>query len=67
MVPLATVPGDSIFLFFGGQVLYVLRGASGLVPHYIYRGEAYVHGLMDGEVMNWVHSDNLKVQSVVLI
>jgi hypothetical protein len=46
--PASMAEGDTICVFFGGHVLYVLRAADfGL---YECIGECYVHSLMDGEV-----------------
>ena len=45
--PAATRVGDLVCVLFGGQVLYVLRGADH--NHFEFVGECYIHGLMDGE------------------
>lgn len=46
LLPAATFIGDKICVFFGGQVLYVLRHSMGLTREFI--GQCYVHGLLDG-------------------
>jgi len=48
--PAASTPGDIIAVIFGLNAPLVLR-ASG-VDEYQIVGEAYVHGIMDGEAMN---------------
>lgn len=67
MVPASSVVGDSIFALIGGQVLYVLRPESIRRHEYRYVGEAYVHGLMDGEVMNWVRAGDARIVGLKLI
>ncbi|OAQ65369.2 hypothetical protein VFPPC_06476 [Pochonia chlamydosporia 170] len=44
--------GDQICLLHGGQVPFVLREVG---DAYHFKGECYVHGLMDGEGMNYPH------------
>ena len=39
--------GDSLYLLCGGQVVYILRESSR--GSYQYVGDAYIHGIMDGE------------------
>jgi len=41
--------GDVICILFGGKVPYALRPRDG---HYLFLGECYVHGIMDGEAMD---------------
>ena len=54
LVPAAARLGDRIVLIFGGSVLYVLRPREGLLAsQYEFVGECYIHGLMDGEVLDW--------------
>jgi Heterokaryon incompatibility protein (HET) len=40
--------GDQVCILFGGNVPYILRPEN---DHYLLIGEAYVHGVMDGEVI----------------
>jgi hypothetical protein len=40
--------GDMIAILMGGQLPFVLREVHN---HYILIGEAYIHGIMDGEAM----------------
>jgi len=48
--PAAAQVGDKVCVFFGGQMLYILRSKDDGSHEFI--GEAYVHGLMDGEVFD---------------
>ncbi|MCJ1352195.1 MAG: hypothetical protein MMC33_002179 [Icmadophila ericetorum] len=55
LVPKYAKVGDQLYVLPGGQMLYVLRplkdedeGCFKVI------GESHVHGLMDGEVMDWV-------------
>ena len=44
-------PGDKICALFGGTTPYIVRPTS--VPgEYLFMGESYVHGLMDGKVID---------------
>ncbi|MCJ1404695.1 hypothetical protein MMC11_007921 [Xylographa trunciseda] len=43
--------GDQVFVLLGGEVLYVLRPHE---DHHLFMGECYMHGLMDGEAMEWL-------------
>jgi hypothetical protein len=68
LCPRATELGDLVVALYGGSVLYILRPVS---PHlastsiplstgtgYLFIGECYVHGLMDGSVVNKdIHPD----------
>ena len=67
MVPVSATVGDAIFAFVGGQVLYVLRTTGLSTKYNTYIGEAYVHGLMDGEVMAWVQSDVEPIVDLTLV
>ena len=53
-------PGDSLSVFLGGNVPWIVR-QEGLEFELI--GECYVHGIMDGELMQTAH---LPVQDLVV-
>lgn len=53
-------PGDLVCVFLGGPVPWVIRREGN---EYILIGECYVHGCMNGEVIN---SEHLPVQDIVL-
>jgi hypothetical protein len=61
MVPETATVGDIVCVFLGGQVLYTLRH-SGTRDEFEYIGETYLHGLMDGEVMEWVENPRITTQ-----
>jgi hypothetical protein len=46
--PTETQPGDLISVIFGGEVPYILRTQEG---GFLFVGESYIHGLMDGEAV----------------
>jgi hypothetical protein len=48
-VPINTRKGDVVALFTGGRVPIILRPETG--KHYTVVGDAYVHGIMNGEAM----------------
>lgn len=52
--PMTTLQGDVIAIMFGMNIPLVLRPVGG--DHYQIVGEAYVHGIMDGEVMKDSHA-----------
>ena len=51
--PLDTQPGDVLAIIPGGKVPYVLRKRldSELEGSYTFVGECYVHGVMDGQLL----------------
>ena len=73
LVPSETVVGDRICVLSGGRTPFVLRphlrrddadGAESL--EYTFVGDAYVHGLMDGEAIDMVESGTLEMQTLIL-
>lgn len=52
--PMTTLQGDVSAIMFGMNIPLVLRPVGG--DHYQIVGEAYVHGIMDGEVMKDSHA-----------
>jgi hypothetical protein len=56
--------GDLIYCLFGGSVLYVLRPKG---DRFWFMGEAYVHGLMDGEAMEMLASGERMVEEINII
>ncbi|KAK5731423.1 hypothetical protein LTR15_001363 [Elasticomyces elasticus] len=63
--PSGTKVGDKIAAFAGGDVLYVLRPSAGNACPHTLVGEAYVHGLMDGEA--WSNDSNLVSKRTILL
>jgi heterokaryon incompatibility protein (HET) len=55
---------DAIFMLFGGSVLYVLRPQG---DDYVFIGECYVHGLMDGEALKFLEDGRAQVQEVRIV
>lgn len=53
--------GDEVFVLLGGEVLYVLRPER---DHYLFVGECYLHGLMDGEAMRWLEDGRASVRGL---
>jgi hypothetical protein len=51
LVPEVTIENDLIFVVAGSAAPLVLRPRNG---GYEYLGESYVHGVMDGEVVEWL-------------
>lgn len=54
--------GDRVCVLFGGSTPYVIRPTS-ITDEYLYLGPAYVHGIMDGEVIDaWEKDKDSKNQ-----
>ena len=49
--PLDTKPGDQVSAFYGGDLCYMLRRMG---KYHSLIGDAYVHGVMGGELMSKV-------------
>jgi hypothetical protein len=64
LVPTGAMAGDEIFVMDGGQVFYVLRPKE---ASFIYIGECYLHGLMDGEVLERLKDGTAKVRDIRLV
>lgn len=64
VAPGASLTGDSVFVLLGGSVLYVLRLTK--EDRYVLIGEAYFHGMMDGEAMDLCDQGKFKLETVVL-
>ena len=58
-------PGDNICVLYGGISLFVLRHTSGNAM-YKFLGEAYVHGLMDAEVLGLGEQVNAFMETFIL-
>jgi hypothetical protein len=64
LVPKTAKVGDEIFVLAGGQVFYVLRPQA---ECFVYIGECYLHGLMDGEALEWLKDGTAQVRDVRLV
>jgi hypothetical protein len=53
-------PGDMVTILMGGQLPMILRKVN---DHYLFIGEAYIHGIMDGEAMAQNEVSNKSPQS----
>ena len=63
LAPGETRPGDQICVLLGGHVLYVLRPVG---QNWLFIGECYVHGLMDGEAMGLLESGTFGLQEFTI-
>ncbi|KAL8926894.1 MAG: hypothetical protein Q9208_002703 [Pyrenodesmia sp. 3 TL-2023] len=59
--PFDTKPGDRVCILFGGQTPYVVRKQGN---GYRLLGEAYLHGVMDGEVLGM---PDIKIETIRLV
>jgi hypothetical protein len=64
--PLDAEIGDQICVFYGGQVLYVIR-ENEQKPGYTFIGECYVDGLMDGEAFELLQDGTAQEEVFVLV
>lgn len=64
LVFLEAQEGDVVFALRGGSMLYVLRPQGN---DYIFIGECYVHGFMDGEALKLLEEGGLTMQEVRII
>ncbi|KAH7046059.1 hypothetical protein B0J12DRAFT_757483 [Macrophomina phaseolina] len=63
--PRVTLPGDELCVFFGGQVPFALRPCGG--GRYKLCGECYVHGIIDGDIIELWKEDELEDERFILI
>jgi hypothetical protein len=59
-------PGDLVTIFEGGPVPIVLRPAAG-DDQYVVVGDAYIHGIMDGEAFEMTADSEPVVEDIVLV
>lgn len=64
MVPLDTVVGDSVYIFAGSGLPFILRPNAELQNKYEVVGGCYIHGVMNGEL---VGSDKWREEDVTLL
>ncbi|GKZ38225.1 hypothetical protein AbraIFM66950_010254 [Aspergillus brasiliensis] len=64
LVPSRTQEGDLICVLFGCSVPVILRKQD---DHYIFIGECYVHGIMDGEAIEQMKEGCLVEEEFTLI
>lgn len=61
LVPAETERGDLVCVLYGGQMPFILRAIEGSEKYELI-GEAYVHGIMDGEALReGIEEQNFKV------
>ncbi|KAF9462819.1 heterokaryon incompatibility protein-domain-containing protein [Collybia nuda] len=64
IVPRTAKSGDWVCVLLGGEMPYVLSGVEG--DHFRLIGECYIHGIMDGEVMEDVRSGKHVLRDIVM-
>ncbi|RYP93302.1 hypothetical protein DL770_000591 [Monosporascus sp. CRB-9-2] len=62
LAPFWAEPGDAVFMLKGGEMLYLARPTLSGTYHFV--GEAYVHGMMDGQVIQHFASGQSTMQTV---
>jgi hypothetical protein len=61
--PRCTKPGDRVCILFGGSMPYIIRPTSHSDDEYLFLGPTYVHGMMDGEVIDAWEEGNKSEES----
>ncbi|PWY68221.1 HET-domain-containing protein [Aspergillus eucalypticola CBS 122712] len=64
LVPPKTQEGDLVCVLFGCSVPVILRKQG---SHYIFIGESYVHGIMDGEAIQMMNEGHLVEEEFTLV
>ncbi|MCJ1389269.1 hypothetical protein MMC18_002125 [Xylographa bjoerkii] len=64
LAPEAAKESDVVCVVLGGEVPYIVRPREN--GHYLYVGECYVHGLMDGQALRGYEEGDLKMQEIIL-
>jgi hypothetical protein len=67
LVSEGTQTGDLIAVLVGGQVLYVLHSSGAGEGRFRLVGEAYLHGVMDGEVTKILDSGECAIETIVFV
>jgi hypothetical protein len=67
MIPDTAEDGDILCVLYGSKFPHVLRKVIGKEDTYVLVGIAYIHGLMDGEAIEWRDQGKLKEQRFNLI
>jgi hypothetical protein len=60
------IPGDFVTVLEGGPVPIILRPTAG-DEQYVVVGDAYIHGIMDGEAFDICTNSDLRVEGLVLV
>ncbi|KAL8908306.1 MAG: hypothetical protein Q9171_005514 [Xanthocarpia ochracea] len=64
LVPPTARVGDLLYILTGGQMIYMLRGKDTGTFRFV--GEAYIHGIMDGEIFEKADVQLPQLEKVVL-
>ena len=67
VIPNTAAIGDELWALGGGQALYILRPMNHRRKQYIFIGECYAHGLMDGEIVRMLHTGEASMQDISLV
>jgi len=67
MIPNTAVVGDVIWALAGGQALFILRPMNRGINQYMFIGECYAHGLMDGDIVRRLHLGKVRMEDISLI
>ncbi|POS74108.1 hypothetical protein DHEL01_v207502 [Diaporthe helianthi] len=64
--PMVTRPGDVCSLIYGADVAFMLRPHSDMSPAYKLLGEAFVHGVMNGEIEGMLQRRQVVQETIII-
>jgi hypothetical protein len=67
LAPPTAREGDSCCVIFGTKTPFIVRPVAGLPNHYKFIGEAYVHGMMKGEIVEMCVDGEFQEEDIILV
>jgi hypothetical protein len=67
LAPPTAREGDSCCVIFGAKTPFIVRPVADLPAHYKFIGEAYVHGMMKGEIVEMCADGELQEEDIILV
>jgi len=70
LIPPNARKGDLCCIFFGGNTPFIIRpgpAGAGLAGHYQFVGEAYVSGIMEGQIVKRFQRGEFQEQDIILV
>jgi Heterokaryon incompatibility protein (HET) len=67
LAPPTAREGDSCCVIFGARTPFIVRHVADLSSHYEFIGEAYVHGMMKGEIVEMCAAGEFQEEDIILV
>jgi hypothetical protein len=70
LIPPSIRKGDLYYIFFGGNTPFIIRPApagTGLAGYYQFVGEAYVSGIIEGQIVKRFQRGEFQEQDIILV